>query len=125
MMDNKMFFLFPKLSQDELTMVMGITRDLNEEELKSFAIVYNSRRRDPDLMLLLSLVGFLGVAGIHRFFMNQIGMGILYLLTGGLCFIGTIIDAVNYRQLSLSYNTTVAYDAMRLMQLYRERDQKS
>ena len=67
MMDNKILFLFPKLSQDELTMVMGITRDLSDEELKSFAVLYNSRRRDPDLILLLTLVGLLGVAGVHRF----------------------------------------------------------
>ena len=56
--------------------------------------------------------------------MNQIGMGILYLLTGGLCLIGTIVDAINYRQLSLSYNTTVAFEAMRLMQLYRSGETK-
>jgi hypothetical protein len=37
---------------------------------------------------------FLGLLGIHRFYLGHIGMGILYLLTGGLCGIGWIIDGV-------------------------------
>jgi len=39
---------------------------------------------------------------------NQIGMGILYFLTGGLCVIGTIIDLVNHRKLAFEYNSVVA-----------------
>jgi len=58
--------------------------------------------------LILALVGFVGFAGLHRFMLNQIGMGILYFLTGGLCFIGTIIDLVNHRKLAFEYNSTVA-----------------
>lgn len=37
---------------------------------------------------------FLGLLGIHRFYLGHIGMGILYLLTAGLCGIGWIIDGV-------------------------------
>jgi TM2 domain-containing membrane protein YozV len=40
--------------------------------------------------------------------MNQIGMGILYLLTGGLCLIGTIVDLVNYQKLAFEYNRQIA-----------------
>ena len=121
MTNNKILFLFPKLAQDELSVILELTRELSDEELKSFAILYNARRRDPELILLLCLIGLLGIAGIHRFFLKQIGMGILYLLTGGLCLIGTIVDAVNYQQLSLSYNTTIAVESLRLIQLYKER----
>jgi TM2 domain-containing membrane protein YozV len=35
---------------------------------------------------------FLGLFGIHRFYMGKIGTGILYLLTGGLLGIGWIYD---------------------------------
>ena len=35
-------------------------------------------------------------------------MGILYLLTGGLCFIGTIIDLVNYQKMAFESNRKVA-----------------
>ena len=37
---------------------------------------------------------FLGVFGIHRFYMGKILTGILYLLTGGLLLIGVVYDFV-------------------------------
>lgn len=43
--------------------------------------------------LLLTI--FLGVFGIHKFYIGKIGMGILYLFTGGLFLIGWIIDIIN------------------------------
>ena len=44
------------------------------------------------IALLLSI--FLGGLGIHRFYLGHIGMGVLYLLTGGLCGIGWLIDII-------------------------------
>lgn len=38
------------------------------------------------------LLTFLGVLGIHRFYMGKIVTGILYLLTGGLFLVGIIYD---------------------------------
>lgn len=38
------------------------------------------------------LLTFLGVLGLHRFYMGKIGTGILYLLTFGLFFVGVIYD---------------------------------
>lgn len=35
---------------------------------------------------------FLGLIGIHKFYLGKIGMGILYLLTGGIFGIGWFID---------------------------------
>jgi len=35
---------------------------------------------------------FLGLLGVHRFYLGHIGMGILYLFTGSLFGIGWIID---------------------------------
>ena len=34
-------------------------------------------------------------------------MGILYLLTFGLCYIGTIVDLINYKKLSLERNQEI------------------
>ena len=100
--------LMPNLEEDELRYIQEITRELNENQLEQFAIIYNSRRKDPQTILLLTLVGFLGIAGIQRFIIDQIGMGILYILTAGLCFIGTIVDLVNYKKLSFEYNQKAA-----------------
>lgn len=38
------------------------------------------------------LLTFLGVFGIHRFYMGKIFTGLLYLCTGGLLFIGVLFD---------------------------------
>ncbi len=46
--------------------------------------------KDPTLILVLSIL--FGYLGIDRFILGDIGMGILKLLTGGLCGILTIID---------------------------------
>jgi TM2 domain-containing membrane protein YozV len=35
---------------------------------------------------------FLGLFGIHHFYLGKIGRGILWLLTGGLFFIGWLVD---------------------------------
>ena len=37
---------------------------------------------------------FLGVLGGHKFYEGKVGMGILYLFTGGLFCIGWIIDII-------------------------------
>jgi TM2 domain-containing membrane protein YozV len=56
------------------------------------------------MILILTIIGFLGIAGVQRFITDQIGMGLLYFFTAGLCFIGTIIDLVNYQKLAFEYN---------------------
>ncbi len=46
--------------------------------------------KDPVISLVLSL--FLGGLGVDRFFVGDIGMGVLKLLTGGIFGVLTIID---------------------------------
>ena len=98
---------------DELAYLRSLTKDLDNEKLKTFAMLYNTERRKPDHILIGGLLGLLGVAGVQRFMVNQIGMGILYFFTAGLCFIGTIIDLINYRQLAYEYNQQVANRVLR------------
>lgn len=60
--------------------------------------------KDPTTLLLISI--FLGTLGVDRFMIGDTGMGILKLLTGGLCGILTIIDwftiSKKTKQLNLS-----------------------
>ncbi|HSP88692.1 MAG TPA: TM2 domain-containing protein [Ignavibacteriaceae bacterium] len=100
--------MLPNAENDELLYIQGLVKDMNDEKLRQFVLIYNSRRKDPQTILLLTLVGFLGVAGIQRFIIDQVGMGLLYVFTGGLCLIGTIIDLINYKSLTLDFNQKVA-----------------
>lgn len=52
--------------------------------------VVGGRAKNKWVALLLCL--FLGFFGAHKFYEEKVGMGVLYLLTGGLFFIGAVID---------------------------------
>lgn len=102
------FNLLPSLEGEEMIYVQDLIKDMTDSQAQQFAMAYSARRKDPTTILIVALVGFLGFAGIHRFLLNQIGMGILYFFTGGLCFIGTIVDLINYKKLSFEYNSKAA-----------------
>jgi TM2 domain-containing membrane protein YozV len=106
-MPNIMQFL-PELEGEEMTCVQGLIKDLDDSQAQIYASAYRARRKDPQLILLTTLLGFIGLAGVQRFILGQIGMGLLYLFTAGFCLIGTIIDLVNARKLAFGYNVTVA-----------------
>jgi TM2 domain-containing membrane protein YozV len=100
----------PELTGNELELVRSLTKDYSDDEMMNFANVYRSRRRDPQIILLTGILGFLGIAGVQRFLVGQIGMGILYFFTAGLCLIGTIVDLVNYQNLAFEYNQRIAQE---------------
>lgn len=58
--------------------------------------------KDPTTLLLVSI--FLGSLGIDRFMIGDTGMGILKLLTCGLCGILTIIDWFGISKKTKEYN---------------------
>ena len=100
--------LMPTLEGDEMVFLQGLLKDMPDNQVQQFANVYGSRRKDPQTVLLMTLLGFVGFAGVQRFYLDQIGMGLVYLFTIGFCFIGTLIDLVNHKKLAYDYNTRVA-----------------
>jgi TM2 domain-containing membrane protein YozV len=104
------FQLLPEIQGDELMFIQNLLKDADEDAAREFATIYRVRRKDPQTVLLLALLGFLGVAGVQRFYIDQIGMGLLYLLTGGICLVGTIIDVVSYRSLAFEFNQRQAQE---------------
>lgn len=116
---NRIINYFPDLDYDEAIFIDILLKEISDKEVESFAAIYRSRRKDPQLILILAAIGLLGLSGIHRFIINQIGMGILYFFTAGLCLIGTIVDMVNYKSLALEYNKKVAYEVKAYMSMMR------
>jgi len=100
--------LFPELQGLELEYIQGIIGPMNDEEATKFLNVYRARRKRPEDILIFAIIGLFLIPGLQRFFLNQIGMGILFFFTIGLCFIGSIIDLVNYQRLTFEYNQRVA-----------------
>ncbi|MEX0647860.1 MAG: TM2 domain-containing protein [Balneolaceae bacterium] len=111
----KVFEYLPELEGEELQYIGHLIEDMSEDRVKLFSTLYRARRRDPVLLLILALLGLFGVAGIHRFFVGHVGMGILYFFTAGLCFIGTIVDMINYKNFAFEYNRQKAQEIVRDM----------
>ena len=104
--------VLPEVTGEEMVYLQNLVKDMDIEKARSFATAYRARRREPMLILVTALLGFVAVSGVHRFVLGQIGMGILYLFTAGLCLIGTIVDLVNYQKLALEYNSKAANEVL-------------
>ena len=105
---------------EELITINSRTKDFSDDELSQFCMIYRSKRKDPQLILILCLLGLVGVAGVQRFVIGHIGMGILYFFTAGLCFIGTIIDAVNHKELAMEYNAKMITETLSMLNMIRK-----
>jgi TM2 domain-containing membrane protein YozV len=115
-----LFTYLPELDGEEMAYINTLVQGMNETQTQQFAMIYKSRRKEPQTIMILTIVGFLGFlgvpsAGMQRFALGQIGMGILYLFTFGLCFVGTIVDLVNYRKMTAKYNLQQAYETAMMM----------
>lgn len=54
---------------------------------------------DPGLAYVLWIAGLFGMCGIHRFYLGRWGSGLLWLFTGGLCFVGQFVDLIMMRRM--------------------------
>ncbi|MBO9620759.1 MAG: TM2 domain-containing protein [Niabella sp.] len=118
--------IIPDIEYDELVTVLHITKDMNEQQQQQFLITYQRKRKSRNEMLLLTLIGFVGVAGIQRLVIGDIALGIIYLLTGGLCLVGTIIDLIKINSLTQEYNQKQALETAGLVAaIYNAANQRS
>lgn len=101
----------PGISNLEKDHLENLMANLTEDQQKHFFVFYGSKRKDPEKIKMLTLLGFIGLAGAQRYYMGEIIMAILYLFTGGLLLIGTIYDLVNYKKITWDYNREYAIAA--------------
>lgn len=111
------YMAFPGITPEEMGFLQQGTAELNENQKKYFYMVYSSKRKSPQDILIFTLIGFFGVAGVQRFVLGEVVMGILYLFTGGFCLIGTIIDLINHKTLASDYNRKMAYESFQMAKM--------
>jgi TM2 domain-containing membrane protein YozV len=107
------------VTPEELMTINARTKGFNDDELSQFCMIYRSKRKDPQLILILCLLGLVGIAGLQRFIIGHIGMGVLYFFTAGLCFIGTIVDTINHKELALEYNAKMITETLSMLNMIR------
>src|SRR3569623_674182 len=107
------------VTPEELITINSRTQGFSDDELTHFSMIYRSKRKDPQTILLLCLLGLVGVAGVHRLVIGHIGMGILYFFTAGLCLVGTIVDAINHKDLALEYNGKMIAETLSMLNMIR------
>ncbi|TDG37404.1 TM2 domain-containing protein [Pedobacter changchengzhani] len=107
----------PGITPEEFSYLQQATTGLNEQQMRNFLMFYSGRRKNPSDMLIFCLIGLLVLPGLQRFIIGQIGMGILYLLTWGLCFIGSIVDIVNHKDLAFQHNQKMAFESLQMVRM--------
>jgi TM2 domain-containing membrane protein YozV len=108
------------ITPEELITINSRTQGFSADELTHFCVIYRSKRKDPQTILLLCLLGLVGISGIHRFVIGQVGMGILYFFTAGLCLVGTIVDAINHKDLALEYNGKMIAETLSMLNMIKK-----
>ena len=88
--------------------IMFLKEKLATIDESKFSMVSAIELKDPTTNLLISL--FLGSFGVDRFMIGETGMGVLKLLTSGLCGILTIVDwfSIQNKTKELNFNKIMA-----------------
>jgi TM2 domain-containing membrane protein YozV len=108
---QQFLMMMPGLQPDELILLQELSKDMTESQQQQFFMLYQNKRKDQQTMLLLTAIGFLGVAGIQRFIVGDIALGVVFLVTLGFCGIGTIIDMVNIKSMTYEFNRRQALES--------------
>lgn len=111
------FMSLPGITPEELSYLQEATAGLTEQQVRTFLMVYVSKRKSPSDMLLYCALGLCLIPGLQRFIIGEIGMGILYLFTIGLCFVGSILDLVNYRSLTFEFNKKMTFESLQMVRM--------
>lgn len=111
------YMSLPGITTEEMAVLHQATNDLTDAQKQNFYMIYSSKRRSPQDILIFTLLGFIGIAGVQRFMVGQVMMGLFYFFTGGFCFIGTIVDLINHQSLANEYNQKMAYESFQIAKM--------
>jgi len=104
-----------KLSLQNEQYVQTLLSQLPDDKKTLFILQYNNVKKNPTTAVLLAL--FLGGLGIHKFYLNNVGLGIVYLL---FCWtyipaIIAFIEAFAISGVVANYNTKKAQEILMML----------
>jgi len=70
--------------------LLAMQQGLTDEQKRIFMSQYNSEKKDRTTGLILAVL--IGKFGVDRFYLNDIGLGILKFITLGGCLIWWVVD---------------------------------
>ncbi|MGF1925695.1 MAG: TM2 domain-containing protein [Bacteroidia bacterium] len=116
-MFDSQFMALPGITPQEYSYLQTATNGLSEQQLRTFLMIYSGKRKNPSDVLIFCIIGLFLLPGLQRFIIGQIGMGILYLFTIGLCFIGSIVDIVNHKELAFEHNQRMVFESLQMVRM--------
>lgn len=116
-MDPNYLMNMKGMGPEEYNYLQQCMNGMTARQSQQFIMFYSNKRKSPQDILLFTLLGFVVIAGVQRFVLNQVAMGIIYLFTFGFCFIGTIVDVINHRSLAFEYNQKAAFECAHMVRM--------
>lgn len=113
------YFSLPGMSAGEMTLLQQATADLDDNQVSAFNELYIVKRKNPQDILLLTLLGLLGIAGVHRIVLGETTMGVLYFFTYGFFGVMTVMDIINNKTLTTDYNQKMMTEAYHIVKMGR------
>jgi len=91
---------------DKIAYIKEKLQSLPEDK---FLLATSVELKDPTMMLVISIL--IGSLGVDRFMLGEIGMGVLKLLTLGLCGVLTIVDwfTISKKTRELNFNNLMLH----------------
>jgi TctA family transporter len=93
------------------------SKGMSKDDKMLYMNEYNGAKKSDTVNLLLVL--FFGFLGIHKFYMGNAGMGVLYLLTCGIFGFGALWDLFTFKAAVFNHNKDLA---VKLAVKYRSQD---
>jgi TM2 domain len=106
-----------ELSAAERSYIESLLAQMPREHAEAFVVQYSRRRKDPQTVLLAAVIGLCACPGFQRFWLGEVGMGLLFLITAGFLAMGSVIDLATYKTLALSHNQKVARQILMEIQI--------
>jgi TM2 domain-containing membrane protein YozV len=91
-----------KMSEFTIFEQQQISKKLKAKDQQLFNAQYDSVKKDPGTMLILSVL--LGYIGVDRFMLQDMGFGLLKLFTFGGCGVLWLIDIFTTKERTAEYN---------------------